>query len=312
MDLKQLECFVRVVEFGSVTRAAITLNLSQPVVSRHVRQLEVELKEHLLERNGRGVIPTDAGKRLLERGRGILHQVRLARQEIEDLRGSPAGKVVVGMPPSVGKSLTVDLVSDFRAEFPRASLGVVEALTVSMYEWLLLGRLDFALLYNPPVTQQAAYEHVWSEDLYLIGSRGLDGKPMPASVKMRELANYPLITPGQPNAIRNLLDVQCARLGVPLSVELEVDAIESLLDLVDRGMGYAVLSRNAIYGRAHRPNLHASRIVSPSLTSQLVIATVSQRPLTRLAQSTIDLIRKRIQGGILAGDGQRDAPRGRA
>lgn len=124
---------------------------------------------------------------------------------------------------------------------------------------------------------------------------------MPASVKMRELANYPLITPGQPNAIRNLLEVQCARLGVPLSVELEVDAIESLLDLVDRGMGYAVLSRNAIYGRAHRPHLRAARIVSPSLTSQLVIATVSQRPLTRLAQATIDLIRKRIQGGILAG-----------
>ena len=75
MDLRQLECFVRVVELGSVTRAAITLNLSQPVVSRHVRQLEVELKEHLLSRNGRGVAPTDAGRRLLERGKGILHQV---------------------------------------------------------------------------------------------------------------------------------------------------------------------------------------------------------------------------------------------
>ncbi|VCU72164.1 HTH-type transcriptional regulator GltR [Pigmentiphaga humi] len=299
MDLRQLECFVRVVEFGSVTRAAITLNLSQPVVSRHVRQLEVELKEHLLERNGRGVIPTDAGKRLLERGRGILHQVRLARQEIEDLRGAPSGKVVVGMPPSVGKAVTVDLVAEFRDTFPRASLGVVEALTVSMYEWLLLGRLDFALLYNPPVSQQAVYEQVWSEDLYLIGRRGLGGKPMPSSVKMRELANYPLITPGQPNAIRNLLDVQCARLGVPLSIALEVDAIESLLDLVDRGMGYAVLSRNAIHGRSQRPHLRAAHIVAPTLTTQLVIATASQRPLTRLAQATIALIKRRIEGGIL-------------
>lgn len=306
MDLKQLECFVRVVEFGSVTRAAVTLNLSQPVVSRHVRQLEIELKEHLLERNGRGVVPTDAGKRLLERGRGILHQVRLAKQEIEELRGSPAGKVVVGMPPSVGKSITVDLVTDFRAEFPRASLGVVEALTVSMYEWLLLGRLDFALLYNPPVSQQAVYEHVWSEDLYLIGRKGLGGKAMPETVKMRDLALYPLITPGQPNAIRNLLDVHCARLGVQLSIALEVDAIESLLDLVDRGMGYAVLSRNAIYGRSQRPHLRAARIVSPGLTSQLVIATAAQRPLTRLAQATMDLIKKRIQAGAL--DGQPPGP----
>ncbi|MCK9508350.1 MAG: LysR family transcriptional regulator, partial [Pigmentiphaga sp.] len=90
MDLKQLECFVRVVEFGSITRAAVTLNLSQPVVSRHVRQLEIELKEHLLDRNGRGVVPTEAGKRLLERVKGILHQVELAKQEIADQRSSPS------------------------------------------------------------------------------------------------------------------------------------------------------------------------------------------------------------------------------
>jgi LysR family nitrogen assimilation transcriptional regulator len=301
MDLKQLECFVRVVEFGSVTRAAIALNLSQPVVSRHVRQLELELKEHLLERNGRGVIPTDAGKRLLARGRGILHQVQLARQEIEDQRGSPSGKVVVGMPPSVGKTITVDLVTHFRGDFPRASLGVVEALSTSMYEWLLLGRLDFALLYNPPVSQQATYEHVWTEDLYLIGRRGLGGKPMPATVRMRDLSSYPLITPGQPNAIRNLLEVQCARLGIPLSIALEVDAIESLLDLADRGMGYAVLSLNAIGGRGRRPELRAARIISPALSTQLVIATSAQRPLTRLAQATLDFIKKSIQGGILKG-----------
>ncbi len=302
MDLRQLECFVRVVEFGSVTRAAVMLNLSQPVVSRHVRQLEVELKEHLLARNGRGVTPTDAGKRLLERGKGILHQVQLARQEIEELRGSPAGKVVVGLPPSVGKAITVDLVTQFRRDFPRAKLGVAEGLSVAMYEWLLLGRLDFALLYNPPTGQQVNCEELWSEDLYLIGNRGLDGKAMPETVEMRELADYPLVTPSQPNAIRNLLDVQCARLGVPLAISLEVDAIESLLDLVDRGMGYAVLSRNAIYSRARRPNLHAAHIVSPTLSSRLVIATSAQRPMTRLGQATVDLIKNLIQSGILGGE----------
>jgi LysR family nitrogen assimilation transcriptional regulator len=277
------------------------LNLSQPVVSRHVRQLEIELKEHLLVRNGRGVIPTDAGKRLLERGKGILHQVALAKQEIEELRGAPTGKVVVGMPPSVGKAMTVDLVAQFRESYPKASLGVVEALTVSMHEWLLLGRLDFALLYNPPASLQVLSEHIWSEDLYLIGADLPNRRKMPKSVEMRELSEYPLIAPSQPNAIRNLLDVQSARLGIALDITLEVDSIESLLDLVERGMGYAVLSRNAIYGRAQRHHLRAAAIVSPSLPSRLVIATSAQRPLTRLAQGTIDLIKAKIEGGILLG-----------
>ena len=79
MDLKQIEYCVRVAELGSFTRAAVVLNIAQPALSRQVRLLEVELRQNLLVRNGRGAIPTEAGKVLLEHGRGILHQVERAR-----------------------------------------------------------------------------------------------------------------------------------------------------------------------------------------------------------------------------------------
>jgi len=66
MDLKQLDYFRHVAELGSFTRAASFLSVVQPVLSRQVRQLEVELGQNLFERNGRGVVLTDAGSRLLE------------------------------------------------------------------------------------------------------------------------------------------------------------------------------------------------------------------------------------------------------
>ena len=72
MDLKQLEYFVRVAELGSFTRASIALDIAQPALSRQVRLLEVELRQNLLTRNGRGATPTEAGKLLLEHARGIL------------------------------------------------------------------------------------------------------------------------------------------------------------------------------------------------------------------------------------------------
>ena len=72
MDLKQLEYFVRVAELGSFTRAAQVLGVAQPALSRQVRLLEVELRQNLLVRNGRGATPTEAGQLLLEHGRGIL------------------------------------------------------------------------------------------------------------------------------------------------------------------------------------------------------------------------------------------------
>jgi LysR family nitrogen assimilation transcriptional regulator len=90
MDLKQLEYFVRVAELGSFTRAALALDIAQPALSRQVRLLEVELRQNLLIRNGRGAIPTEAGKLLLAHGRGILHQVatdkRPELRALQDLR----------------------------------------------------------------------------------------------------------------------------------------------------------------------------------------------------------------------------------
>ena len=69
MDLKQLEYFVNVVDFGGFSRAARLLGVAQPAISRQVRSLEVELRQSLLVRNGRGATPTEAGKRLLEHER---------------------------------------------------------------------------------------------------------------------------------------------------------------------------------------------------------------------------------------------------
>ena len=102
MDLKQLEYFVRVAELGSFTRAAIALDVAQPALSRQVRLLEVELRQNLLVRNGRGATPTEAGKLLLAHGRGILHQVERAREELGRVRGALAGRVAIEEMPRIG------------------------------------------------------------------------------------------------------------------------------------------------------------------------------------------------------------------
>ncbi|MFZ9440589.1 MAG: LysR family transcriptional regulator, partial [Hylemonella sp.] len=91
MDLKQLEYFVRVAELGSFTRASGVLNIAQPALSRQVRLLEVELRQALLQRNGRGVTTTEAGRLLLEHGRGILHQVARAHEDLGRVGGALAG-----------------------------------------------------------------------------------------------------------------------------------------------------------------------------------------------------------------------------
>jgi LysR family nitrogen assimilation transcriptional regulator len=145
MDLKQIEYFVRVAEMGSFTRAAIALNVAQPALSRQIRLLEVELRQNLLKRNGRGASPTEAGLLLLEHGRGILHQVERAHEELGRARSGLTGRVALGLPPSVARVLTVPLTRAFREKMPEAQMSISEGLTTAMQESLLNGRLDIGI-----------------------------------------------------------------------------------------------------------------------------------------------------------------------
>jgi LysR family transcriptional regulator, nitrogen assimilation regulatory protein len=300
--LKQLEYFVRVAELGSFTRAAIALDVAQPALSRQVRLLEVELRQNLLIRNGRGAAPTEAGKLLLEHGRGILHQVERAREELGRVRGGLAGRVAIGLPPSVAKAMAVPLIREFRRHMPDATLSISEGLSVSMHESLASGRLDIALLYNATPAPGIELTPLLEEPLYLVQRRtGKGAASRPRAIALREVADMPLVIPSRPNAIRMLVESEMAKLRCRPNVALEIDGVGAILDLVEDGAGSAILSSNAVKTSV-RPTAFSMRpIGSPPLRSKLSMAMSSQRPATLTQKAALALIeqlaRKLLAGG---------------
>lgn len=294
MDLKQLESFVRVAELGSFTRAAQVLGMAQPALSRQVRLLEVELRQNLLIRNGRGATPTEAGRLLLEHARGILHQVERAREELARVRGGLAGRVALGLPPSVARVLTVPITRAFRQRLPEASLSISEGLSGAMQERLLSGRLDLALLYNPGSVSGLELEALLQEPLVLVQPRpaGLAEDPPPAPLALREVARLPLVIPSRPNAVRMLIEAEMAALGERPTVALEIDGVSAILDLVADGAGHAILSRHAVL-RSVRPSAYRMRaITAPDLHIGLCTAISAQRPSTLTQRAALALVRE--------------------
>jgi len=292
MDLKQLEYFVRVAELGSFTRAAQVLGVAQPALSRQVRLLEVELRQNLLTRNGRGATPTQAGQVLLEHGRGILHQVERAREELARVRGGLAGRVALGLPPSVARVLTVPLTRAFREQMPEAQLSISEGLSSGMQENLHNGRLDIALLYNPSPMAGIELHPLMDEELLLVQPRppGLQEDPPPPPLSLQALADLPLVIPTRPNAIRMHVESEMAAAGVLPRVALEVDGVSAILDLVADGAGCAILSRHAVM-RSVRPSAYAVRSIGePPWRIALCTATSAMRPATLTLQATQKLL----------------------
>ncbi len=294
MDLKQLEYFVRVAELGSFTRAASQLGVTQPALSKHLRLLEVELRQNLLTRNGRGAVPTEAGKRLLEHGRGILHQVALAKEDLSSARGELSGLVSIGLPPSLSRLLTVPLTKSFQAELPMAKLRLTEGFSVLMLEGMRIGNLDMALLYNPVSSADLEQTLLHEEALVLISS-AVESVAGPitidsaGSITLQALSRLPLILPSRPNAFRQLLDIELTRLGVKPKIVMEVDGLNAILSLVQEGLGHAVLPS---YTLAHYPkdSFVVRAITQPKLMSQLMLVRPSQRPTTLTQQKAQDVL----------------------
>ncbi|MBB6558147.1 LysR family nitrogen assimilation transcriptional regulator [Acidovorax soli] len=300
MDLKQIEYFVRVAELGSFTRASVVLDIAQPALSRQVRLLEVELRQNLLVRNGRGAIPTEAGKLLLEHGRGILHQVERAREELGRVRGALAGRVAIGLPPTMAKVLTVPLTRAFRVQMPDAALAISEGLSVAMRESLTTGLLDIALLYNTPASPGIEITPLLEEDLFLVQRQAPDADPAEGlePVALEALTRYALVIPTRPNSIRMLVESELAALGLRPQISLEIDGVAAILDLVADGAGSAVLPMNAVT-TSGRPEAFSTRPIGqagePRLRSKLSMAVSSQRPATLTQQAMAELIRTTLQ-----------------
>ena len=290
MDLKQLGYFVHVAELGSFTKAAAMLSVAQSALSHQVRQLEVELKQALLYRNGRGVTPTDAGKRLLGHARGILMQVDRARDELAETRGAPVGNVILGLPASIARVLTLPLLRSFRQSFPSASLGIVEGLSAYVIEWLVAGRVDIGLVYNATPAPAVEIHPLHEQEMFLISSKASSRAVSP--VPTRALPRYPLIIPSRPNANRMRIETLLADRGLKPRIAYEIDAIASILDLVHEGFGYAILPLDSLRGHAWARELVASPIVKPKPTIHMSLVVSSQRPATALATAMLALTRK--------------------
>jgi LysR family transcriptional regulator, nitrogen assimilation regulatory protein len=297
MDLKQLEYFVRVAELGSFTRASILLSVAQPALSKQIRGLELELRQTLFNRNGRGISLTEEGALLLAHARGIVAQVERARQELRESRGSPLGKVVIATPAITGRALMSGFVTEFRQRFPRASLEIIEGKSRIIREWLLMGRIDIGILYDAPVSQHLELTPLRNDDLLLVSLAAKAVAPKTAPVPFRDLAKFPLILPGRSHTIRRLVESSAAKAGIKLNVVLEVEGAAFILELVQLGHGCTMLPDFSLSRASFPRRLQTNEVAAPRIRRALKMAVCLQRPVARVTRETARLLQKHLGPG---------------
>ena len=242
MELRQLRYFVRVVECGSMSRAAIDLDIVQSPHTQQITRLDGELYTRLLHRTPRGVAPTEAGVAFFREAQLTLRHAEQAVRAAQQARLS--GSVTVGLAPTTSSVLGLPLMQAMRERYPDVRLHMVESMSGHLTAMLNARELDLAVLFDTRLhpAQPAGSGRRWEirplleEDLFLICARA-GGRQLPATITVAELAQEPLILPTGPHGLRSTLDTAFARARVSPRVVLEVDSLAMVMAAVDAGLG---------------------------------------------------------------------------
>lgn len=161
MKLHQLRAIVAICESGSIQEASRLLHISQPALSKGIKELETELGVSLLIRSNRGITATEYGERLVRRARLILEEVRRAREEIETLKGLMDGKVSIGVSPVTPGAQFVASLNRYRKRYPKVQVQIHELRPSKLMEGLREGQLDLALTSLPASRSSDGFQ--WTE-----------------------------------------------------------------------------------------------------------------------------------------------------
>jgi LysR family nitrogen assimilation transcriptional regulator len=294
MELKQLKYFTRVADLGGFSKAALSLSISQPALSKKLRQLELELNRDLLIRNGRGVSLTHEGLIFLEHARIMLDQAERAKQELEGTSTSPSGKVILACASNVGAQTIAALFTAFHKKFPSASMEIIEIKGWTVYDWLLHGRADIGLLYEAQPISTIKIIPLRSSELCLISPKGKTHAQGSKNIPWSALKNHQLIFPGNPRAIKPSLKQISEDVTTALNSAYEIEGTDTILELVRQGHGHTILPKEMIMEHELATQLMITPLAKPKVTSTLAIAVPDKRRLTQLCEQTIKMIKDQL------------------
>ena len=280
MELRQLRYFIRIVELGSMGRAALDLGVGTPALSQQISRLEGELSTRLLQRTTTGVLPTDAGLAFFRQAQLAIRHADAAAQAARQAR--LAGQVSIGLAPSTSGVLALPLLEAMRERYPDVRLRLVESLSGNLATLLNARQLDLAVLFETDGARRWSVLPLLDERLFVIGRRDLPGMPTGRSVRIARLARLPLVLPSGTHGLRAIVDAAFARERCEPHVVFEIDGLAVLMDAVRAGRA-ATIQPGAATVRLPADEMARIELAERSARRRNLLASLSDDELSPAA-----------------------------
>lgn len=280
MDIQSLQAFLAISTYGSFSRAAERLHLTQPAVSKRLQNLEQQLGASLFDRIGRKVHLTDAGKALLPAAQRIIQEMDNATRTMQNLAQQVSGTLSFATSHHIGLHRLPQLLREYTGNHPEVELDIHFQESELAYDAVQNREVEFAfvtLVRRPPPA--LAHQTLWPDPLvYVAGQQHfLAHKP---SLQLNELCYSRAILPADTSVTYQLIRQQFSRRQLPLKTALPVNFLETIKMMVSVGLGWSVLPKTMLDDQ-----LVSLPVVSPVIQRQLGVVWLQDRTLSNAAQA---------------------------
>jgi DNA-binding transcriptional LysR family regulator len=296
MDTRQLRAFVAVVERKSFSRAAEQLGLTQPAVSLQIRSLEKRFGRQLLDRSGRSVEPTEAGRRLYRRAQRLLALEELLVEDVvTETDGELRGTVKIGASTGPGGGVVPLLLCDFQLRNPAVEISLSVFDTQRVVELVAARELELGVVGAARRHRSVVFEPFFRDEVVLACAPGhrFAGKKL----TLEQLRDEPLIVMQHGAGVRQVIEDELQEAGARLrdfDVRLELGLQESVKSAVAAGYGVSFISRSAVEAELAAGTLSAAQVEGLEPSREISLVRSRTRALSHAAEAFVAFARERV------------------
>ena len=289
VTLSEFRLFLTVCDTESFTLAGARLGLSQPGVSRVIRQLEKRTGLRLFDRTGRGVTLTEAGELLRVYTEEQFVSLGNLEAALDRLSGAHPDEIQMVLPMRVGRLLIPPLIKAAAARWPKVSLRIHEEVPAKIPMRVHDADFDFGIAYEAGIGSAHMSEKLANEALVLVGNSDLM-KGCSDPIPLSEVAELPLNLSGQRTPYRHLIDKTFRSVGLSPKINREIETADALLAFAAEGEGGTILPLSTVYQEIDQGMAVARLIVQPEINRSIWFL-VSPKRKSEFADEVLRLVK---------------------
>lgn len=292
INLELYRVFYEVALACNITKASINLRISQPAVTKHIKNLEDLIGENLFIRNKRGVILTEAGMKLFIKVKQALLLINEAEKELKDIKELESGYIRIGTSTTIAKKYLLKYIEAFHKKYPKVIIEISTDPTIELIKSLKAGMIDFILAKSPLTNDnELKFEEVGKfNNVFVVNKDYIQLTKNKLNIK--DILSYPILIQKEPSNSRELINRYCFDNDIILNTTMTIASSNLLIDFVKIGYGIGIVTQEYIKDELDKKELFLLDI-EPKLNSvSFGIISLNNNVLSNSSRKFIDIMKK--------------------